>query len=99
MSRSGRFLPEQVRPAPLSHQSRRRSPDRPTPGRAAAGNGPHVSVRNGLPVSIQPGPGLPGSGAGLLGLQERVTLAGGTLVHGPDGDGDFVVDAELRWEK
>ena len=44
-----------------------------------------------------PGPALPGSGAGLLGLQERVTLAGGTLVHGPDGSGDFVVDAELRW--
>ena len=41
------------------------------------------------------GPALPGSGAGLLGLQERVDLAGGTLVHGPDGSGDFVVDAEL----
>src|SRR6266536_2853227 len=34
---------------------------------------------------------------GVIGLQERVTLAGGTLVHGPDGLGDFVVDAELRW--
>ena len=42
-----------------------------------------------------PDPALPGSGAGLLGLQERVALAGGTLVHGPDGSGDFVVDAEL----
>ena len=41
--------------------------------------------------------GAPGSGTGLLGLQERVTLAGGTLVHGPDGSGDFVVDAELPW--
>ena len=39
----------------------------------------------------------PGPGAGLLGLQERVALAGGTLVHGPDGSGDFVVDAELPW--
>jgi signal transduction histidine kinase len=65
----------------------------------AAGSGLHVSVRNRLPVSTQRGPALPGSGAGLLGLQERVTLAGGTLVHGPDGSGDFVVDAELRWEK
>jgi signal transduction histidine kinase len=65
--------------------------------RGAAGSGLHVSVRNPLPVHAQARPTLPGSGAGLLGLQERVTLAGGTLVHGPDGSGDFVVDAELRW--
>ena len=38
-----------------------------------------------------------GAGAGLLGLQERVALAGGTLSHAPDGSGDFVVDAELPW--
>ncbi len=63
----------------------------------AAGSGLHVSVRNRLPVHAHAGPTLPGSGAGLLGLQERVTLAGGTLVHGPDGSGDFVVDAELPW--
>jgi signal transduction histidine kinase len=59
--------------------------------------GLHVSVRNRQPVHAQTGPALPGSGAGLLGLQERVALAGGTLVHGPDGSGDFVVDAELQW--
>ena len=63
----------------------------------AAGSCLHVSVRNRMPVQAHVGPDLPGSGAGLLGLQERVTLAGGTLVHGPDGSGDFVVDAELRW--
>ena len=63
----------------------------------AADSGLHVSVRNRLPVHAPAGPTLPGSGAGLLGLQERVTLAGGTLVHGPDGSGDFVVDAELPW--
>jgi len=40
---------------------------------------------------------VPGSGAGLLGLQERVDLAGGTLVHGPDSTGDFVVEAHLPW--
>jgi signal transduction histidine kinase len=59
--------------------------------------GLHVSVRNRQPAHAQAGPALPGSGAGLLGLQERVALAGGTLVHGPDGTGDFVVDAELQW--
>jgi signal transduction histidine kinase len=63
----------------------------------APGSGLHVSVRNRLPVYAHAEPELLGSGAGLLGLQERVSLAGGTLVHGPDGSGDFVVEAELRW--
>jgi signal transduction histidine kinase len=63
----------------------------------APGAGLHVVVRNRQPIHAARGPALPGSGAGLLGLQERVTLAGGTLVHGPDGSGDFVVDAELQW--
>ena len=30
-------------------------------------------------------------------LQERVALTGGTLVHGPDGSGGFLVEAELQW--
>ena len=59
--------------------------------------GLHVNIRNRQPIHAPAGPALPGSGAGLLGLQERVALAGGTLMHGPDGSGDFVVDAELRW--
>jgi signal transduction histidine kinase len=59
--------------------------------------GLHVSVRNPLALGAQAGPSLPGSGAGLLGLAERVTLAGGVLVHGPDSSGDFVVEADLRW--
>jgi signal transduction histidine kinase len=63
----------------------------------AAERGLHISVRNRLPIGPHTGPALSGSGAGLLGLQERVALAGGTLVHGPDGSGDFVVDAELPW--
>jgi signal transduction histidine kinase len=64
----------------------------------AAQHGLHVNVRNRLPVhAAQTGPILPGSGAGLLGLQERVALAGGTLVHGPDGSGDFVVDDQFQW--
>jgi signal transduction histidine kinase len=72
-----------------------------TPARVQVTGGPgrglQVRVRNPLPAQAQAGPALPGSGAGLLGLQERVALAGGTLVHGPDGSGDFVVEAELRW--
>jgi signal transduction histidine kinase len=63
----------------------------------APAGGLHVSVRNRRPVHSHAGPALPGAGAGLLGLHERVELAGGTLVHGPDGSGDFVVAAELPW--
>ncbi|MEP6815487.1 MAG: histidine kinase, partial [Marmoricola sp.] len=59
-------------------------------------DGLHVSVRNRHPIHAASGPTLPGSGTGLLGLQERVALTGGTLVHGPDGSGDFVVEAELK---
>jgi signal transduction histidine kinase len=74
---------------------------RGTPGRVqvtgAPGQGLHISVRNRQRVAASPQPTLPGAGAGLLGLRERVTLAGGTLVLGPDGSGDFVVEADLTW--
>jgi signal transduction histidine kinase len=63
----------------------------------APGAGLHVQVRNRMPMNVVASQ-LPGAGAGLLGLQERVALAGGTLTHAPDSDGYFVVDAQLRWE-
>ncbi|WP_458337061.1 sensor histidine kinase [Streptomyces sp. 372A] len=51
-----------------------------------------VRVGNGpAPVGRQ---GVPGSGRGLPGLDERVRLAGGTFAHGPYGDG-FAVTARL----
>jgi signal transduction histidine kinase len=75
------------------------------------GEGLRVTVRNKLPASgplahaapvYEPsGPEsaqLPGTGLGLVSLTERVTLAGGTLAHGPDDSGDFVLTALLRWE-
>jgi signal transduction histidine kinase len=40
---------------------------------------------------------LPGAGTGLVGLAERIALAGGELEHGPDGAGDFVLRATLPW--
>jgi signal transduction histidine kinase len=61
--------------------------------------GLRVSVRNRRPVHVGVTATLPGSGAGLLGLRERVLLAGGTLVTGPDGTGDFVVEADLTWPR
>ena len=59
--------------------------------------GLHVCVRNPPAVGAHDRPAPPGSGTGLLGLQERVTLANGVLVHGPDASGDFVVTADLPW--
>jgi signal transduction histidine kinase len=38
---------------------------------------------------------LPGAGTGLVGLAERVALAGGELHHGTDAAGDFVLRATL----
>ena len=40
---------------------------------------------------------IPGTGTGLTGLEERVTLAGGTLTHGVV-DHRFVLDARLPWQ-
>ena len=53
-----------------------------------------------LRITITNGPGhegtvVPGSGYGLLGMRERVTLAQGTLRTGPTEDGGFRVDAAL----
>jgi len=39
---------------------------------------------------------LPGSGTGLVGLSERVQLAGGSVTYGPV-DGNFVLRAEVPW--
>ena len=61
------------------------------------GAGLNVIVRNKLPLNYT-SPALPGSGLGLVGLGERVALAGGALFHGPEPGGDFVLRAALRWE-
>jgi signal transduction histidine kinase len=57
-----------------------------------------VEVVSRLPVDISI-TGVPGAGAGLIGLAERVTLAGGELEHGPRPGGTFVVRATLPWAK
>ncbi|RJL23027.1 sensor histidine kinase [Bailinhaonella thermotolerans] len=59
------------------------------------GAGLTVEVRNGVPS----GGGraeIPGAGLGLVGLVERVHLAGGTLEHGRTG-GEFALRAWLPW--
>jgi signal transduction histidine kinase len=53
-----------------------------------------VCVRSRPPVGVTAA-ALPGSGAGLVGLAERVSLAGGELEHGVDAAGAFVLRARL----
>jgi signal transduction histidine kinase len=50
-----------------------------------------VSRRSALATEPLPG------GSGLIGLAERVELAGGALEHGPNPRGDFVLRATLPW--
>jgi signal transduction histidine kinase len=61
----------------------------------AAGTGVTVRVANLRPVAADSL--LPGSGAGLVGLRERVTLSGGRLAVGPTPEGGWQVEAWLPW--
>ena len=54
-----------------------------------------VEVRSLAPVAVAAVAPLPGAGTGLIGLAERVSLAGGRLEHGVDPDGAFVLRASL----
>jgi signal transduction histidine kinase len=58
----------------------------------------HVWVRNRLASGA---PAIPGAHAGLVGLAERVSLAGGRLDHGArraaDGTVEFHLEAWLPW--
>jgi signal transduction histidine kinase len=54
-----------------------------------------VEVRSLAPVAVPSESPLPGAGTGLIGLAERVTLAGGDLESGVDPEGAFVLRARL----
>jgi hypothetical protein len=58
-----------------------------------------VAVGSVAPVaSAGPvGPTVNGSGTGLIGLTERVRLAGGELEHAISADGEFWLRARLPW--
>lgn len=66
-----------------------------------SGDALSLDIVNPLPLYLRSGRGvgtvIPGAGAGLVGLTERVTVAGGRLEHGPTGDGRFRLHAELPW--
>ncbi len=61
--------------------------------RGRAEDGLVVEVGNAL----TPGGTMPGAGTGLVGLRERVQLAGGRLEHGPTPGGEFRLRAWLPW--
>jgi signal transduction histidine kinase len=67
---------------------------------AREGDGLVVEVVSRRPVGVAVAAGgdrMPGAGTGLIGLAERVALAGGELRHGPDAAGDFVLRATIPW--
>ncbi|GAA1896481.1 histidine kinase [Streptomyces sodiiphilus] len=61
------------------------------------GTGLTVRVANPLPVGVTQAE-IPGAGAGLTGLEERVGLDGGELEHGST-DGTFLLLARLPWAR
>jgi len=62
---------------------------------AAEGGDLRVEIRSLAPVAVASASPLPGAGTGLIGLAERVTLAGGELESGVEPAGAFVLRARL----
>jgi signal transduction histidine kinase len=73
--------------------ARKHAPGAPVRVTVRGGDGLIVEVGNAL-VTIG-GDQVPGAGAGLVGLRERVQLVGGSLEHGPTPDGQFRLAARL----
>ncbi|MBI0295879.1 histidine kinase [Streptomyces sp. PRKS01-29] len=78
--------------------ARKHAPGTPVSVCLAGGPGGdlRVEVRNELPAAPHTGGAVPGTGAGLTGLAERVRLDGGTLDH-TAADGTFTLLARLPW--
>jgi signal transduction histidine kinase len=56
-----------------------------------------IDIRNPMPAGRAAAPVLPGTGTGLVGLTERVQLAGGQLDHQVTAAGEFRLHAWLPW--
>jgi signal transduction histidine kinase len=63
----------------------------------AVADGLVVEVLSPPPIGEEFAAPLPGAGTGLIGLRERVELAGGTLEHGRTPAGGFRLHTELPW--
>jgi signal transduction histidine kinase len=74
------------------------APGAPVTVTLAGGDGAAVTVTvvNGTPERSG-GTDLPGTGTGLVGLTERLRLAGGTLSSGRDAVGRWVLEARIPW--
>ena len=75
--------------------ARKHAPGAPVSVQLRGGSGADLVVTISQPLLANPAGALPGSGLGLVGLRERVALAGGALEAGPDGAGHWVVTARL----
>lgn len=62
-----------------------------------SGEGLSIEIRNHVPAGSKARSEIPGAGTGLIGLGERVALAGGQLEHGYTATGDFRLFARLPW--
>ncbi|MFC4534853.1 sensor histidine kinase [Sphaerisporangium dianthi] len=58
-----------------------------------------IDIRNRLPRQGAHPPLMPGAGTGLVGLTERVHLAGGRLDHQVTAGGEFRLQAWLPWPR
>lgn len=79
--------------------ARKHAPGAATDVTISADRGLTVEVVNRPPVGVTASSQLAeaGTGTGLIGLAERVALAGGDLTSGPNAAGDFVLRASLPW--
>jgi signal transduction histidine kinase len=64
----------------------------------SAATGLEIAVRQPVGIAVGSGSPVPGAGAGLAGLTERVLLAGGTLDYGREDD-CFVLTARFPLQK
>ncbi|MDG4860626.1 histidine kinase [Streptomyces sp. T-3] len=76
--------------------ARKHAPGTPVTVRLTGAPGSGLTVQVTNPTAVGPGPAIPGLGAGLTGLAERVRLDGGTLEH-TAADGTFTLRARLPW--
>jgi signal transduction histidine kinase len=77
--------------------ARKHAPGAPATVRLSGDAGSALGVEVRTPPGTGRAPALPSGGLGLVGLRERAGLVGGTLEHGRDADGTFVLRAELPW--
>jgi signal transduction histidine kinase len=78
--------------------ARKHAPDSPVTVslRGAAGSALEIEVSNPRPAGAGSAK-IPGTGTGLVGLRERVRLAGGRLEHGVTPAGQFHLFASIPW--